>query len=305
METDPHQRRLAVGPASSTILDALRAGSLDPELAGLLWLLLDAGVPLVVAGPGEDGDARAARAGVLAALLDLAPPSRTRRTVDGRADDFRWLADAERLGWRRSSPPFAEPDDPSRTLLLAAELGGVAEGDLGGDRARLLVRALGRGFALGATAPAAGLEELLDRLRGRPAFLSDDELSRLGVVLVLGAVAPESGAGTDLPRIVAGHYLRPLALDVHGHSQRLPPAVLATWDEPLGRFEHFAWGVATELAGRAGLRTGDFEAGRERRAEALAALAPLALPDRVALVAALDRARAAAAASAGHDGHRH
>ena len=61
-------------------------------------------------------------------------------------------------------------------------------------------------------------------------------------------------------RVLAAHYLRPVARDVHGHVQRLPPAVLATWNPTAGAFDHFAWGVVGELGGRSGRRSVDFEA---------------------------------------------
>jgi hypothetical protein len=73
-------------------------------------------------------------------------------------------------------------------------------------------------------------------------------------------------------RVVAAHYVRPLARDAHGHQQRLPPAVLATWDERLGRFEHFAWGVLPEIAARLGRRAGDLERDLHHRRDDLAGL---------------------------------
>jgi hypothetical protein len=89
--------------------------------------------------------------------------------------------------------------------------------------------------------------------------LTDDELSRLGVVLVVRQV------GSDRRRVVAAHYLRPVARDVHGHVQRLGPAVLATWDPASDTFEAFGWGVTPELAMRVGRRAGDFEIERDTR----------------------------------------
>jgi hypothetical protein len=80
-------------------------------------------------------------------------------------------------------------------------------------------------------------------------------------VLVVRRVAP----GRD--RVVAAHYARPLARDPGGHVQRQGPAVLASWDPATDTFELFAWGVASELAGRIGFRRGALDAEIERRAE--------------------------------------
>jgi hypothetical protein len=73
--------------------------------------------------------------------------------------------------------------------------------------------------------------------------------------------------------VVAAHHLRPVQRDVHGHVQRLAPAVLATWAGREGRFEHFAWGVVDELAGRTGRRPLEFEQEQARRSGYLAHLA--------------------------------
>ena len=305
VDLDRHAARPTSAP---TIVDAIRSGSLDAELAGLLWLLLDGGVPIVVAGPGGTEEARADRRAALESVLDLLPSTRSARPLDGAAEDFTWIASAETLGWRRTLPAATAPADPASTVILAGELGAGPPADTTGDRARLAVRAIGLGFGLAATAEAARLEDLVAMLTRRSIGLGEDELARLGVVLILGprrSVDAVEPSATDsertrvpAPKIVAAHYLRPLARDVHGHTQRLPPAVLATWDPRIARFEHFAWGIAGELAERLGRRTGDFEAERERRSAALAGLAAVDpdradLPDRAAIRAALDRARIA------------
>jgi hypothetical protein len=115
--------------------------------------------------------------------------------------------------------------------------------------------AMRRGAAV--TADAASLGELLGRLQGPPLALQDDELRALSLVIVLATDAARL-------RVVAAHYLRPVERDGQGHLQHRPPAVLATWDPAGEGFEHFAWGVAPELAARVGRSQADLE---ERQAE--------------------------------------
>ena len=107
----------------------------------------------------------------------------------------------------------------------------------------MVVRAASIGYGLAATIHADSLDEVFEMLRRPPVRLSDDELSHLGVVLVARRL------DDDRRRVVAAHYVRPVARDTHGHVQRLGPAVLATWDPTEDAFEHFGWGIIPEPAG--------------------------------------------------------
>jgi hypothetical protein len=126
-----------------------------------------------------------------------------------------------------------------------------------------------RGRRPGGVVEAGSLAEVRRSLGSGPLPLSDDQLTFLGCVLVL----EEAASGRGRLRVTAAHYVRPLARDAHGHSQRLDPAVLATWDERLERYEHFAWGVMPEIAARLGRRAGDLEADLHHRRDDLAGLA--------------------------------
>ena len=127
-----------------------------------------------------------------------------------------------------------------------------------------------RGRRAGGVIEAGSLGEVRERLGSGPLPLNPDQLTFLGCVLVLGEA---TGAGRGRLRVTAAHYVRPLARDAHGHPQRLDPAVLATWDDRLGRYEHFAWGVLPEVAARLGRRGGDLEGDLHHRRDDLAGLA--------------------------------
>jgi hypothetical protein len=175
--------------SSATIVGLIREGVLDAELAALVWLLVEGGLPIHVAAAGER-QAAATRVGL---------------------------------------------------------------GDIAGEV----------GFIRGHS-----LEEVLASTAGDPA--------RLGLVLIQGA-----------DRVVAAHYLRPPLRDAGGHLHAQGPAVLATWEEALGSFEHFAWGIVPELAERVGRRPGDFEIEHDGRREYLAGLAGAGLVERDEVRAAL------------------
>jgi hypothetical protein len=242
--------------------DLLRAGGLDAELMALLWLLLDARMPLVVVSADV-----AAASRVIDGLTGLLPPAAHLVPV-APDDDFAWLPEATELGWRRDRTGAGLSIDrqlsSSDGVLVVRGL--ASEGGVGGERARIVVRALSLGYGLLATMAGDGLDDALNRLHD-PAIGTDaDERSRLGVVL---AVRDEDGVA----RVTAAHYVRPVAFDTHGHVQRPAPAVLAAWNPADGRFDHFAWGAVPDLAGRLGVAPLEFEREQARRAAALRELA--------------------------------
>jgi hypothetical protein len=260
-------RRWAVRPTPPeprSIVQLLRQGTLDAELAAQLWLLVANRVPIVVAAQAQ----AAGKTTLLRALLDFLPPDVRVVELAGEDETFDWLPQASDLGWpgvAHAAPAGAEPVRPESTVLLANELSDHLPAYTWDAAARIFVRAASIGYGLAATIHADTLEEVFEILRARPVRLTDDELSHLGIVLVIR----RTRAGR---RVVAAHYVRPVVRDGHGHVQRLGPAVLATWDAAADAFEHFGWGITPELARRIGLRAGDFEAEVERRREWLAAM---------------------------------
>jgi hypothetical protein len=289
-----------VPPTPRSIVELLRAGTLDAELAATLWVLIEGRVPVIVAAAGRG----AGKSTLLGALLDFLLPGIRTVELAGAMETFDWLPQAAELGWQRPHglppPSFTadpasdrsrrQPIRPDDTVLLVPELSDHLPSYTWGAEARIAIRAATIGYGLAATIHADSLEEVFDSLRRRPVELTDDELSRLGVVLILRRV------GDGLRRVVAAHYVRPTARDEHGHVQRLGPAVLATWDPDRDRFEHFGWGVTPELALRVGRKPGDFEVEVDLRRDYLAGLAEAGIADVDAVRAAIDGYRSTATA---------
>ena len=253
-DTSPARGRWAVRPVPPeprSIVELIRDGTLDAELAATVWLLLEARVPLLVAGEGQG----TGKSTLLGALLDFVPSTTTVVELAGESETFAWLPQAGELGWPRIGRLVAtgKAIRPDTTLLVAAELSDHLPAYTWGAPARLAIRAASIGYGLAATIHADSLDAVFDELRRPPVGLDDDELSHLGVVLVLRR--PDARRR----RIAAAHYVRPLSRDAHGHVQRLGPAVLATWDPASDRLEQFGWAVIPELAARCSRRAGDFE----------------------------------------------
>jgi hypothetical protein len=226
----------AVPGEPPSLVELVRRGTIDAELAALVWVLVEGRIPLVVAAS--------------AALVAGGGPAEILRGI---------LA----------------------SLRPDLGLAGVDAIDLARPIAARTARELVHGDRRGGVAVADSLQALYDDLGAAPpAGLTEDELSFLGCVLVLGEDAPSPVQAADPAmaparetRIVAAHYVRPLHRDEHGHAQLLGPAVLATWDPQAQAYEHFAWGVLPEIAARLGRKSGDLEADLHHRRDDLGGLA--------------------------------
>ncbi len=247
----------AIAPEPRSIVELIRTGVLDAELAATLWLLIERRVPVIVAGLRR-GEGKST---LLRSLLAFVAADIRVIELAGEDEDFAWLPQASELGWPGRARPARSPASvrPDNTLLLTDEFSDHLPAYTWGAAARVAVRAASIGYGLAAAIHADLLDEVFETLRGAPNRVTDDELSHLGVVLVIRRVDRERR------RVAAAHYVRPVARDAHGHLQRLGPAVLATWDPATDRFEHFGWGVLPELAARVGRRPGDHEIETDRR----------------------------------------
>ncbi len=263
-----------IPPEPRSIVELIGSGTLDAELAAQLWLLIEARVPMVVAAEAHG----TGKSTLLGALFDFLPAGIRVVELAGEAETFDWLPQATELGWPGIARPAPGADRvrAETTVLLAPELSDHLPSYTWGAAARVAVRAASIGYGLAATIHADSLDEVLEVLRRPPVRLVDDELAHLGVVLVLRRV------DADRRRVVAAHYLRPVARDVHGHLQRLGPAVLATWEPGDDTFEHFGWGVIPELAMRVGRHAGDFEIETDRRRGHLEQLVATGITDPTA-----------------------
>ena len=93
----------------------------------------------------------------------------------------------------------APPIRPDSTVLLIPELSDHLPAYTWGAEARIAIRAASIGYGLAATIHADSLDEVFEALRRPPVELADDELSRLGVVLVLRAVGGRTASRRRRP----------------------------------------------------------------------------------------------------------
>ena len=105
-ETSPARGRWTfrhVPPTPRSIVELIRAGTLDAELAATLWVLIEGRVPLVVGALPR----LAGKTTLLEALLMFLPPGTRTVELAGAMETFDWLPQAPELGWRSTHTPAA------------------------------------------------------------------------------------------------------------------------------------------------------------------------------------------------------
>jgi hypothetical protein len=227
------------------------AGQISATLAAQVTALTDAGVPIVVTG-GASADRRDALAEAIASASPLPAGAESAEIKIAPEEAFVWLTDPAGVGCLVAGAGGA-PRSPRSTRLIAH---GLIE-RLSAATTKTVVRSLVRGFPLIATAPGHDLAELLDLLRGANLRVPEDDLHRLGLVIVLGSDAAAQS------HVESAHLLRSPALD--GGARR-PPALLTTWNGS-GGWDDFSWAALPELAARVGVTQAAYSsqlAARER-----------------------------------------
>ncbi|HLO36716.1 MAG TPA: hypothetical protein VK194_11560, partial [Candidatus Deferrimicrobium sp.] len=167
--------RESTTPPRRSVVELIADDELDAELAALAWILVEARLPLIVAGLQQG----AGKTTLFEAILDFLPPDARRFELAGTMEDFAWLPEAETLGWTREGsareePPAAVPVSPASAYLTAAELSEHLPVYTWGRAARTLVRAASLGYGIGGTIHADRLEDVHAMLRSRSIGLTDD-----------------------------------------------------------------------------------------------------------------------------------
>src|SRR5262249_43949366 len=125
-------------------------GGVDAELAALLAILVEARVPLVVAGGSAQADRTALRDALSGSLSDGTRVV----TLAGPDEDFDWMLEAVELGWRRERGARRRTSAPAGTRTVAADRTAlVADLDASptgtwGERARAAIPAISVGCNL-------------------------------------------------------------------------------------------------------------------------------------------------------------
>lgn len=232
-------------PLSVAQLVAL--GSVDAETAGLIWLLLECGASLTVAGP-TDPQPGVGKTTTLNALLQFLPEGTALVYMSGMYENFAFT----RI-----------PDlDPKTTCALCNEVSDHLPIYMWGRIARRYLTLPAKGFRIATSVHADTIDDVL-YMYSQDLHLAPDDIRRLGLIINIGLV------GRTYPprrRWFSTHFVPPVADPKHPD---VVPTPISLWNEYDDTFEHADSATLNELASYVGVSPQEFNKALQLRVECL------------------------------------
>lgn len=233
-------------PLSMAQIIALK--SVDVETVALVWLLLEHGASLTVAGP-TDPQPGVGKTTTLNALLQFLPAGTTLAYMSGMYENFAFT----RL-----------PDiDPATTYALCNEVSDHLPIYMWGRVAKRYLALPARGYHIATSVHADTIDDVISMYH-HDLRLSAEDVRRLELIVNIGLV------GQVYPprrRWLTTHFLRP-QVDPN-HPEDIVPLPLSLWNEVDDTFEHADQAILDELAEWAGMTCIDFATALKQRSDCL------------------------------------
>jgi hypothetical protein len=222
----------------------IASGSVDAETVAIIWLLLEHGASLTVAGP-TNPQAGAGKTTTLNALLQFLPERTTVHYMEGMKEDFSFL-----------HLPGARPDS---TCVFSNEISNHLAIYMWGDIARRYLQLPGQGYQIVTTAHADTVEEVIRTYR-HSVGIGAQEARRLGLIVNIGFTGRRF---VSERRWMNVHFIYPFT-DAN-NPLAIIPIPLARWNRSSDSFEHTDLSTRTRLAEWYGLSAHEFNAALARR----------------------------------------
>lgn len=233
-------------PLSLAQIIALR--SVDAETVALIWLLLEHGASLTVAGP-TDPQPGVGKTTTLNALLQFLPEGTALAYMSGMYEDFSFTRIAD--------------IDPATTCALCNEVSDHLPIYMWGRVARRYLQLPSQGYHVATSVHADTIDDVLTMyqhdLRLRP-----DDLRRLGLIINIGLVGRTYPARR---RWFTSHFIPPRP-DPTRHDE-IVPVLLSRWDSTTDTFELADATTLDNLAAGLGLSPQTFQQALARRVQCL------------------------------------
>ena len=233
-------------PLSMAQIIALR--SVDVETAALIWLLLESGASLTVAGP-TDPQPGVGKTTTLNALLQFLPEGTALVYMSGMYENFAFT----RL-----------PDiDPATTYALCNEVSDHLPIYMWGRIARRYLTLPGKGYHVATSVHADTINDVLNMYRN-DLHLNPVDIQRLGLIINIGLIGRSYPARR---RWFSTHFVRPHA-DVK-NPDAVVPIPLSLWNDFDDTFEHADQSILDELASYSGVTAHEFNQALKLRIDCL------------------------------------
>jgi hypothetical protein len=233
-------------PLSMAQIIALQ--SVDARTVALVWLLLEHGASLTVAGP-TDPQPGIGKTTTLNALLQFLPQGTGLVYMSGMYENFAFT----------QSPDI----DPATTYALCNEVSDHLPIYMWGRVARRYLTLPARGYHIATSVHADTIDDVI-HMYNHDLRVPTEDVRRLGLVVNIGLV------GRVYPlrrRWLSTHFLQPQA------DPKCPdaaiPLPLSLWNEFDDTFEHADSSILDELANWAGMTSSDFATALKQRTNCL------------------------------------
>ncbi|GCE11659.1 hypothetical protein [Tengunoibacter tsumagoiensis] len=222
--------------------------SVDPETVALIWLLLEHGASLTVAGP-TDPQPGVGKTTTLNALLQFLPEGASIAYMSGMYENFAFT----RL-----------PDiEPARTYALCNEVSDHLPIYMWGRIARRYLSLPGQGYHVATSVHADTIADVLSMYQ-YDLRLGVHEIRRLGLIINIGLVGKSHPARR---RWFTSHFVQPF--EDAARPEAVLPIELSHWNQSEDSFEHAEQPVMEDLASWIGLEFTQFQQALKRRVECL------------------------------------
>ena len=233
-------------PLSMAQIIALQ--SVDAETVAPIWLLLEHGASLTVAGP-TDPQPGVGKTTTLNALLQFLPEGTALAYMSGMYENFAFT----RL-----------PDiDPATTYALCNEVSDHLPIYMWGRVARRYLTLPAQGYHIATSVHADTIDDVISMYH-HDLHLKAEDVRRLGLVINIGLV------GRVYPprrRWLSTHFLQPTADPKHPND--IVPVPLSLWNEYDDTFEHADQSIHNDLATWIGISPQAFATALKRRIDCL------------------------------------
>ena len=234
------------------MVQIIALGSVDAETAGLIWLLLEHGASLTVAGP-TDPQPGVGKTTTLNALLQFLPEGTALAYMSGMYEDFAFT----RL-----------PDiKPQETYALCNEVSDHLRIYMWGRVAKRYLTLPAQGYHIATSVHADTIDDVIDMYH-HDLRLTAEDVRRLGLVINMGLVGRVYPARR---RWFTTHFFEPKA---NPHKpDAITPIPLSLWNNVDDTFEHADQPILDDLAQWVGMSCNAFNAALKRRVDCLKELA--------------------------------